>query len=200
MWDLYRVQPSFVLGFHGTDESTVEKVLSGDPLKPSNKLYDWLGSGIYFWEGSPQRAFEWAREVKDKPFKGGGKIDKPAVVGAIIDLGVCCNLFDSRDLAELGDAWDLLNLVGMPDGSPIPENNGGGPDRPLRLRDRAVVEFMHTLRVQGGLPAYDTVRSPFHEGDPLYEGAGFRRRNHVQIAVRNADCIKGYFRPIPKGG
>ena len=199
MWDLYRIQPSFVLGFHGTDASTAEKVFAGDEgLRISEKAHDWLGSGIYFWEGSPQRAMEWAEEVKARPFKGSGKINVPAVVGAIIDLGACCNLFDSRALKELADAWELLDLQGMDDGSPVPQNEGDGPDRPRRLRDRAVVQFMHSLRAASGLPAYDTVRSPFHEGEELYPQAGFNRRNHVQIAVRNPDCIKGYFRPIIK--
>lgn len=201
MWDLYRTQPSFVLGFHGTDESTAEKVLSGkEHLKPSEKAHDWLGSGIYFWEGSPQRAMEWAEEIMARPYKGGGRITEPAVIGAVIDLGRCCNLFDSRALTELDDAWLLLNFLGMPGGAPVPENEGDGPDRPRRLRDRAVVEFMHSMRraARPPLDEYDTVRAPFWEGEPLYPGAGFQKRNHVQIAVRNPDCIKGYFRPIPK--
>jgi hypothetical protein len=91
----------------------------------------------------------------------------------------------------------LLNIVGMPDGSDIPENVGSTPDRLGRFRDRAVIEFMHTLRAQGGLPAYDTVRAAFPEGDRLYDGAGFTARSHIQIAVRNPACIKGYFKPIP---
>lgn len=200
MWDLYRVQPSFVLGFHGTDAATVEKVLAGEALEPSDKPHDWLGGGVYFWEGSPQRALEWAEGIQARPYKGGGRITKPAVVGAVIDLGVCCNLFDSRALAEVADAWGVLQLVGMPDGSPVPDNEGPGPDRPRRLRDRAVIEFMHGLRASASVEPYDTVRAPFLEGEDLYENAGFKIRNHVQIAVRNPDCIKGYFRPIPKRG
>jgi hypothetical protein len=46
------------------------------------------------------------------------------------------------------------------------------------------------------LPDYDSVRSPFPEGGNLYEHSGFRAKNHIQIAVRNLRCIKGYFRPI----
>ena len=55
---------------------------------------------------------------------------------------------------------------------------------------------LHLYREQHKLPSYDTVRAPFPEDLPLFEGAGFRRRNHVQIAVRNEACIKGYFRPL----
>ena len=34
----------------------------------------------------------------------------------------------------------------------------------------------------------------FLEGRPVYEGSGFYGKTHIQIAVRNSDCIKGVFR------
>jgi hypothetical protein len=45
-----------------------------------------------------------------------------------------------------------------------------------------------------GLKSYQTVRAAFLEGRALYEGAGFRRKNHIQIAVKDSRCIKAYFR------
>lgn len=41
---------------------------------------------------------------------------------------------------------------------------------------------------------YQSVRAAFLEGEPLYDGAGFKAKNHIQIAVRDTDCILGYFR------
>lgn len=197
MWDLYKVQPGFVLGFHGCDAAVAERVIVGaEPLAHSTKKYDWLGSGAYFWESSPHRALEWAEQMAARPSTSPRRIQTPAVVGAVIDLGQSFNLFDSAALDELRNAWELLSLVGMDDGSPIPENVGDTPDRLGRFRDRAVIEFMHTLRHQGGLPDYDTIRAPFPEGGELYPGAGFTARSHIQIAVRNPACIKGYFAPI----
>ena len=35
----------------------------------------------------------------------------------------------------------------------------------------------------------------FFEGKDLYENAGFKEKNHIQIALRNPNCIKGYFVP-----
>lgn len=36
-------------------------VLTGkQDLRVSRNDYDWLGNGIYFWEDSYQRAFQWA--------------------------------------------------------------------------------------------------------------------------------------------
>jgi hypothetical protein len=40
-----------IIGYHGCDANVVTKVLSGeDALAPSEKDYDWLGPGIYFFK------------------------------------------------------------------------------------------------------------------------------------------------------
>lgn len=200
MWDLYKVQPAFVLGFHGCDAATASKAIAGvEQLKPSEKKYDWLGTGAYFWESSPHRALEWARNMAGRPSTSPLRIQVPAVLGAIIDLKHCFNLFDSAALDELKNAWELFKLTSKRDGTPMPENKGNTPDRLGRFRDRAVIEFMHALRREAGLPSYDTVRAAFPEGGKLYPGAGFTCRSHIQIAVLSPGCIKGYFRPIPTG-
>jgi hypothetical protein len=41
----------------------------------------------------------------------------------------------------------------------------------------------------------NSVRGVFFEGTDLYDNAGFKSNNHIQIAVRNPNCIKGYFIP-----
>ncbi len=67
---MYSSLPSFVLGFHGCDESVSKKIINGgDILKPSNNDYDWLGNGIYFWENDPYRALEYAKHLQEKPQK-----------------------------------------------------------------------------------------------------------------------------------
>ena len=200
MWGRYKTQPSFVLGFHGCDEAIGRAVIAGErSLDPSRNEYDWLGDGIYFWEGSPQRAWEWAEAVhKRRPHF----VKSPFVVGAVIDLGVCFNLMDIGATAELRTAFDLYKIVTDQRGLPMPENKGGTRDRPLRYLDRTVIEFMHQLRGQvagpDGQPVrpYDSARAPFLEGDDLFPGAGIRAASHIQIAVRNPACIKGYFLPL----
>lgn len=59
-----------------------------------------------------------------------------------------------------------------------------------------VFNSLHRLREEGKEPPYDTVRGLFWEGEPLYDNAGVRQGNHIQICVRDPDCILGYFRPI----
>lgn len=197
MWELYKRRPGIALGFHGCDERLGEAVLSGkSTLTPSTNDYDWLGNGIYFWEGNPERAMLFAKQAaKEKQKVSKGQVKKPFVLGAVIDLGYCCNLVDSDSLQELKKAYDTLTVLWLAD-TAMPANKGSDGDLKARFLDCAVIETMHTIRQEGGLPEYETVRSPFWEGNRLYPGAGFTEEAHIQIAVRNPKCILGYFRPI----
>lgn len=194
-WSLYEYQPSFVLGFHGCDEAVGEKILRGEEshLLPSEKEFDWLGHGIYFWEGNPDRALAWAKDRKRE-----GKIKKPFVLGAIIDLRYCLDLFDSGSLAQVKQAHtDLVEAFRKAKREKdIPKNVGTTPDKAGRRLDCAVMNALHQYRKDRKQPSYDSVRGPFLEGEEIYPGAGFRSENHIQLCVRNTECIKGYFRPL----
>ncbi|TYO98344.1 hypothetical protein EDC39_107145 [Geothermobacter ehrlichii] len=196
---MYSTYPSFVLGFHGCDKALAEKIFAGEErLQPSENEYDWLGNGVYFWEQNPRRALEYAQHLKKHPHKGKGKIEEPAVIGAVIDLGYCFNLVDSESLLILRKGYELLVATQEKSGFPIPENKPIGEERDLLLRplDCAVNEAVHEFRKETGMPEYDTVRGAFWEGPELYPNAGFKEKNHIQICVRNLNCIKGYFRPL----
>jgi hypothetical protein len=83
---VHSLSTSFVLGYHGCDAEAGEKLLQNVPFQKSKNDYDWLGSGIYFWEANPNRALDWAHELgKRKRRKGSGTF-RPFVVGAVIDL------------------------------------------------------------------------------------------------------------------
>lgn len=47
----------------------------------SERDFDWLGPGAYFWESDPRRAIEWAEWKKSR-----GDYDAPTVIGAVIDF------------------------------------------------------------------------------------------------------------------
>ena len=47
---------------------------------------------------------------------------------------------------------------------------------------------------QEGNNSIASVRGAFVEGEPVYEGAGFREKTHIQICVCNTFNIKGVFR------
>ena len=186
---------SFVLGYHGCDREIAEQVLSGErELKPSKNEYDWLGHGIYFWEHNPQRALEWAEELK----AGKRGIKTPAIVGGIIDLGRCFNLLDSSNLRAVEFAYQNYKDIVALGGAQLLENKcsqkSSDSDLLLRYLDCAVINHAMEL-AEKDYPPFDSVRGVFMEGEPLYPNAGFRKKNHIQICVRNSKKILGYFRP-----
>lgn len=198
---MYSVLPSFILGFHGCDEAIAEKVFAGKTtLKPSQNDYDWLGQGIYFWENNPQRALEYAKQLQKHPERCNETIKTPAVIGAVIDLGCCLNLLDTQSINLLKQAYRVYELSCELKGQPMAENKNAGDSKDLilRYRDCAVVETLHEFREKTDAKPFDSVRGMFMEGSPIYTGAGFHDKSHIQICVRSPDCIKGYFRPRNK--
>jgi hypothetical protein len=177
-----------------------EAVFSGSTtLVASGNDYDWLGHGIYFWEHSAQRAFEFACELLKHPRPQSNVISHPAVIGAVIDLGSCLNLLDSRFVPAVRQAYEDLEVLHDEAGEPLPENTGG-KDKLLRQLDCAVIQLLHSIRNKRGDPPFDSVRAAFIEGTPIYDDAGFHEKNHIQLCVRAAACIKGYFRPLDDAG
>ncbi|MDB6055607.1 MAG: hypothetical protein JWN25_3130 [Verrucomicrobiales bacterium] len=185
------VSRSLVLGYHGCDESTAFKVVNGhEDLIPSKNEYDWLGSGLYFWEDSSSRALKWAQDESRKP---NGKLKTPAVLGAIIDLGNCLNLIDADHLDFVKAAHQAyLDFCRISELQPAQNK---GKDLRARFLDKAVFETLHKLRQDEGETAFETVRAFFVEGEPLYEKSGLHSLDHVQICVRNSNNIVGYFLP-----
>lgn len=166
------------------------------PLLPSEKAYDWLGSGIYFWENDPERALEWATQKAES-----GAYEKPFVLGAIIDLGNCLDLITRKYVPLVQTSYRMLKRQFDAIGQKMPVNLDakGDPnsDKLVRKLDCAVINNVHTLVGEMKLPEFDTVRGLFPEGNEIYDGARFRERTHTQIAVRTDSCIKGFF--LPRG-
>lgn len=191
---MYTSPASLVLGFHGCDSSVCEKVLAGkEPLSKSKNSYDWLGHGVYFWEHNPSRVLQFAEELRLYPRQGKAPILEASCVGAVIDLGNCLNLLESKSLRLVKESYGLLCDSREESGFALPQNKTGpGGELLLRYLDCAVIEMLHETTEH----PYDTVRGVFVEGPELYENSGFHEKNHIQICVRNPECIKGYFRPL----
>lgn len=196
---MYSKRTGLILGFHGCDKELRDRIVAekGVVLKPSNNQYDWLGGGAYFWENNKERALSFAKELKENPPKGKENLIKePAVLGAVIDLGYCLDLLDSQYLKILNKSYEFLCESKKKYGKKIPSNvtNQKG-ELMRRYLDCAVIETTHSLNEKLGKPEYDSVRGVFFEGKDLYPSAGFKEKNHIQIALRNPNCIKGYFIP-----
>ncbi|MGB4407253.1 MAG: hypothetical protein WBI82_10380 [Sphaerochaeta sp.] len=147
---------------------------------------------MYFWENDYARALDWAEQIKLHPQNGKQSIKEPSVVGAVLCLGQCLDLLDISNLQLLKISYDfLLKQKGI---DSIPKNKGNGLIRDL---DCAVIQLLMVLQDENNQKKdfYDSVRGVFFEGNLVYPTAGFNERNHIQICVRNPNCIKAYFVP-----
>jgi hypothetical protein len=189
---LHNLSASFVLGYHGCDRDIGEALLRGTmTFAASQNDWDWLGSGIYFWEANPVRGLEFAEEQRSR-----GQVGVPFVVGAVLDLGYCLDLTSSTGVTAVKAAYANFAEVTKKAGKPIPRNHGG-PDALLRQLDCAVINHLHQIRDSANppLPQFDSVKGVFlAEGGQIYEGSGFYNKTHIQICIRSRSCIKGVFR------
>jgi len=188
---------SIVLGYHGCTKQAAQLLLSGSCFELSNKPYDWLGAGSYFWEDDVVRAYQWACERRSTA---------PCVVGAVIELGNCLDLTKQTGILAVKAAYESYVKMQRTADQPIPVNkpapSGSQLDMGLRYLDRAVIDHLHQVyasaseRSGGKTREFDTVRAMFPEGRPLYDEAGFREKTHVQIAIRDPkqEQILGVFR------
>jgi hypothetical protein len=180
-----------IIAYHGCDETVVTNVLTlGHQLKPSENDYDWLGHGTYFWEYGPRRALEWAKASK--------KIKKPAILGAIINLGSCFDLLDTAYTRLLKELFPFYCEECEKRGVPIPQNlpAGGEASGDLLRRhlDCAVINWCLNLLERKDFH-FHSVRGVFSEGDAAYAGSKIMEKSHIQIAVRDVNAIVGFFKP-----
>ena len=93
---------------------------------------------------------------------------------------------------KIKTAYSELRKTMQDSGEKMPMNKGAN-----RQLDCAVIKYVYQSNNKLKVPAYDTIRSPFQEGGPIYEGANFTGRLHIEICVLNSVLIKGYFLPRP---
>ena len=166
-----------------------------DQFKLSSNEYDWLGPGIYFWENNLERARQYAEEDSRR---SDTKIKDPFVLGAVLELGNCLDLLDQKYNDFLKHAYSRLKDALSEQDNPLPSNrNMGEKDFDFKARelDCSVIRYACTLSEEEYGKPFDSVRAAFIEGDPIYEGARFFSKNHIQIAIINPNCIKGIFLP-----
>ncbi len=179
-----------IIGYHGCEAGVARRLLAGGRFRASTNDFDWLGTGFYFWEYGAERALAFAAEQ----IRRRRRRARPAVVGAIVQLGNCFDLLDVRATDKLARAYSAWRVVTASCDGALPANAGGPPWFPLRKLDRAVLNwFLDRSEARRG--RYDTVRAAFLEGTPVFDGSAILRETHIQIAVRNPGCILGVFRP-----
>lgn len=203
---MYDVKSNLIIGFHGCERHVRDKLLlNPNDYKISKKPFDWLGHGLYFWENNYDRALQWATEKGER-----GKIKEPAVIGAVLQLGYCCDFLEQRYIRFLAKYYNPMKSWYKFIRKELPKNNDLGHDthknKILRHLDCAAIEFMHARILeqfekdieQKGYSTYkifDSTRGVFIEGGPAFEGAGLFEKSHIQICIRNPNCIHGFFMP-----
>lgn len=203
---MYSRRPNLMIGFHGCEETTRDNLVKNPNIvKKSYELFDWLGNGFYIWENNFKRALQWAEDKKNR-----GKIEKPSVVGVVYQLDNCLDFTDSQYIDLLATYYSLMNGDFKVIGKQLPKNKDLEQDKYhdliFRELDCAVIEYIHQkidekIKLDNQLKGFsefvpfDTVRGIFTEGGPAFEGAGIQKKNHIQICIRNLNCIKGFFVP-----
>lgn len=190
-------RPHIVLGYHGCDRRVGEDILAGEEMVAANNGYDWLGTGLYFWEQDPVRAMNWALEARSRHASDKRVSDKsvrdPYVVGAVINVGRCLDLTTLTGVSLVKAGFNQLRKD-YKEGSLTLPKNMGGREMKGRYLDFAVINYTCSEYRRTKTNSFHTVRALFVEGKPLYAKAGFREKTHVQICVRRQDAIMGFFR------
>ncbi|NCB72863.1 MAG: hypothetical protein EOM45_13915 [Clostridia bacterium] len=185
---MYSTKNNLILGFHGCKKEILDSILTlQSEMKPSHNDYDWLGSGLYFWENNYERAKQWAEEHYG---------ENAAVLGAVFHLGKCLDFLDAAYLRLLKPAYDTLNDAIVTSGyGVLPKNSSNQFGTPTyRKLDCAVINLIIKDATRQNSP-FDSVRGVFWEGAEAYPNAGFKEKNHIQVNIINPDCIKGFFLP-----
>ena len=195
-----------MIGFHGCDQSVRDLlIVNPDKVKKSQEKHDWLGNGFYVWENNFSRAYQWAVDKQER-----GTLEIPSVVGVVYLLDYCLDFTDNEYIELLVEYYNLMKVDLSIAGKEIPKNKDLPKDKfhdlIIRELDCAVIEYLHhkiedhihqDLSNNGfsKFRHFDTVRGVFTEGGPAFEGAGIQKKNHIQVCIRNLNCIKGFFLP-----
>ncbi len=173
-------EPLQVYGYHGTSQAKADSILDRG-FRASDNDYDWLGTGIYFFQDAPLRAKQWATAQYPQ---------NPAVICARIELDNCIDLFDVSWFPILKDIYDLFIEQYRATNQLLPSQN---PFRSKAHRlDCAFFNFASELLLKQGQIVSST-RAVFVEGAQIFPDSAVFDLAHVQIAVKNPISIKEYY-------
>ena len=170
-------EPRHIYGYHGTSLEAAQGIIE-QGFNVSTNDYDWLGTGVYFFQDAPQRARAWA--VERYP-------DSPAVIGSRLVLENCLDLLDISWFPTIREAYSLFVEAYRQTNQPLPRQN---PQRSKAHRlDCAFFNYIvgQILEPQG--ETVGAIRGIFNEGDRIYPNSAIFDRAHIQIAIRNLSLI-----------
>ncbi|NHZ34502.1 hypothetical protein [Massilia rubra] len=195
--------PSLIV-YHGCDVTTRDDLVSGrvKHLTHSNNQYDWLGPGAYFFERDIERAFLFAQASHRNPAKRytAKPIATPAVVGAVLQVQNWLDMTTQAGIKEFSLAYHAFADGLSAAGKPVPVNRPADhtdTDVIYRALDNAVFTWMHKARESHTPPLalFQAVRAAFYQGERVAPTSEFHVNTHIQIDLRDNDCIVGWFLP-----
>jgi hypothetical protein len=167
-------------GYHGTSRSRAETILT-EGFRPSTNGYDWLGTGVYFWQDAPNHARYWARQNYPQ---------EPVVIKSRLRLdSTCIDLLDMPHIDNPNFWADSYNeFLGMyrRAGRSLPTQN---PDIPgKRYLDCSFLDYL--INSVFGFDPRGAIRSAFIEGERIFPNSAIFDRSHVQISIIDLSLIE----------
>ena len=121
------------------------------------------------------------------------------MIGALIQLGNCFDLTDPGCEKLLRITYEKVAATYDNRSATLPTNEAAsGFSRKLdRLILDQAMDIADAAAIEGNKSelAFQTVRSAFEEGEAAFPGSKLRTQTHIQIAVRELNCMLGVFRP-----
>ncbi len=190
---------SIVTCFHGTTRDSALSILDGG-FRPSCNPEDWLGRGIYFFEGSERLGWVYARKAV-KRAQAAGLTAEPALFAADIELARCIDLCDpgwSSRIRAVADRLARDGLLERQHGLRLATAAGKTmvladydmePDTFRKnLSDCRVID---ALWVSTAAREFEpqSVRAPFAFGKQNCLNSFFFDQSHIQISVSDVSVI-----------
>lgn len=195
-----------VIGYHGTGLTSALRIVNRiDDFTPSERDYDWLGNGIYFWEYAPKQALAWAKKRQDDYAKKAGKTEydtlratEPlAVVACMIRLGFCLDLTEPDNIRYVREIHKDYKAATELTGDALPTNK-----HQYRRLDRAVFEYAYAFIEGTERIKVDTARGvyvPTEGKKRVWPGSWIATDTHIQLCLRNPASILGTWLHHPTG-
>ncbi|MBA2117728.1 hypothetical protein [Bremerella alba] len=188
-----------VVGYHGTTLSVALRLVNRiSKFTSSDRDYDWLGKGVYFWEYAPKQALNFAqirqtqlKKKRNKNSKEEYRANEPlAVVAGTIRLGFCLDLTDPENIKYVSEVYKSFQETMDLTGEDLPKNT-----RRYRKLDRAVFDYAYKVIEESDPNSrVDTARGvyvPASGSKRIWEGSWIAHDTHLQICVRNTASILG---------
>jgi hypothetical protein len=196
-----------VVGYHGTGLSAALRIVNRiEGFRSSEKDYDWLGRGIYFWEYGPKQALNFAKirqrqykKKKDKTLEDERRASEPlAVVACMIRLGFCLDLTEPENVEYLIEVFDSFRSVMELGDAKLPKNR-----HKYRKLDCAIFEYAYK-KIEESEPntTLDTARGIYVPTDGttrIWPGSWISQDTHIQLCVRNSASLLGTWLHYPTG-